>query len=94
MTGGDYEKGVIAGTNIGRDSDTIANLIGGLSGAMHGINAIPREWREGVREINPQIVKTFEKVARDFSDLIHDKMKKFENIASKLDHFKFPSKGT
>ena len=31
LTNGNYKEDVIAGTNIGRDADTISNLVGTLS---------------------------------------------------------------
>ncbi len=78
MTGGDYVTGVIAGTNMGRDSDTVSNLIGGLCGAMHGIDAIPEDWREGVQEVNPSLYTMFHDVAREFSSLLKKKFKRYE----------------
>lgn len=73
MTGGNYEEGVIAGTNIGRDSDTIANLVGGLCGAMHGVDCIPADWREGVAEVSPALDKSLQEVSVDLAALIRAK---------------------
>jgi ADP-ribosylglycohydrolase len=67
MTGGDYLEGVIAGTNIGRDSDTIANLVGGLAGALHGAQAIPEDWVEGVEEISPALMARFRQLSTDLA---------------------------
>jgi hypothetical protein len=49
LTGGDFVEGVIQAANFGRDSDTLAALVGALSGAMHGACAIPPEWIEVAR---------------------------------------------
>ena len=49
LTSGDFMEGVIQAANFGRDSDTLAAVVGALSGAMHGASAIPPEWIEKVR---------------------------------------------
>ncbi len=48
-TAGDFRKGIIYGGNFGRDADTIAAIIGGISGAMNGASAIPKPWIEKTR---------------------------------------------
>jgi ADP-ribosylglycohydrolase len=49
-TRGDYRRAVLAATNYGRDSDSIATMAGALIGGLHGIEAIPQEWRDAVAE--------------------------------------------
>lgn len=49
LTKGDFKKGLFWAANFGRDADTIAALIGALSGALHGVEVIPLGWRERVR---------------------------------------------
>ncbi len=49
MTGGDFKKGVIYGGNFGRDSDTIAAIVGAVSGAMNGAKSIPEKWKGKTR---------------------------------------------
>lgn len=44
ITNGDFREGVLGAINYGRDSDSIATMLGAISGAMHGRNAIPTEW--------------------------------------------------
>ncbi|MBN1864278.1 MAG: ADP-ribosylglycohydrolase family protein [Victivallales bacterium] len=41
---GDVEQAAIGGTNIGRDSDTIAGRAAMLSGTLRGSSGIPGEW--------------------------------------------------
>jgi ADP-ribosylglycohydrolase len=41
---GDVRQAAIGGTNIGRDSDTIAGRAAMLSGALKGSAGVPREW--------------------------------------------------
>lgn len=49
LTGGDFRRGIIYGSNWGRDSDTVAAVIGAISGAMCGLSGIPTEWAERCR---------------------------------------------
>lgn len=49
---GDFESGVIAAVNNGGDTDTIASIVGALSGALNGIQAVPKRWLEKVEEVN------------------------------------------
>ena len=45
---GDYRRAVLGGVNYGRDSDSIATMSGAIIGALHGVDAVPAEWREAV----------------------------------------------
>ncbi|SCL30838.1 ADP-ribosylglycohydrolase [Micromonospora rhizosphaerae] len=45
---GNYTDAVLGAINYGRDSDSIATMAGAICGAMHGIEAIPEEWRNTV----------------------------------------------
>ncbi len=84
MTKGNYQEGCIAGTNIGRDADTITNLIGALCGALHGVQAIPEDWREGVQEVAPGIFTKFGTIAGKFEDILAKKARAYQNIAQNL----------
>ncbi len=44
IAGGDVRQAAIGGTNIGRDSDTIAGRAAMLSGALKGAGGVPPEW--------------------------------------------------
>jgi len=44
----DFPATVLAGANAPGDSDSIACIAGGISGAYNGAAAIPEAWREGV----------------------------------------------
>ena len=50
MTAGDFRKGQFWAGNFGRDADTIAAVVGALSGAKHGMKVIPQKWVEIVRK--------------------------------------------
>ncbi len=47
-TGGDYVSAVLGGVNYGRDSDSIAQMAGAISGALHGLDTVPAHWLERV----------------------------------------------
>lgn len=44
----DFRSAVLAGSNAGGDTDTIAAMTGALVGTRLGMSAIPTEWREGL----------------------------------------------
>jgi ADP-ribosylglycohydrolase len=44
----DYRETVLTAANASGDSDSIACIAGGISGAYNGLAAIPAEWRTGV----------------------------------------------
>jgi ADP-ribosylglycohydrolase len=41
---GDFRDAVLGGTNVGRDTDTIAAIAGAIAGARCGVDAIPSAW--------------------------------------------------
>ena len=45
---GDFEKAVTFGANFGRDADTNACMLGGLAGALTGVDGIRSEWKEKI----------------------------------------------
>lgn len=47
---GSYETVVKAAIRLGNDTDTTAAIAGGLAGLRDGIDAIPRRWRDGLRD--------------------------------------------
>jgi hypothetical protein len=48
MVKGNPKEAVIAAVNLGRDTDCLAAVAGGISGALNGGGAIPAEWIEQV----------------------------------------------
>ena len=50
--GGDPLRSVIAGANVGYDTDTISSMAGALAGALKGFDAVPRELFRQVQEEN------------------------------------------
>jgi ADP-ribosylglycohydrolase len=49
ITKGDVREGLIGATNIGRDTDCIAGMLGSICGAYKGIDGVPAEWVETVQ---------------------------------------------
>lgn len=41
-----YREAVLAAANLGDDADTTAAIAGQIAGALYGVEAIPREWRQ------------------------------------------------
>ncbi len=52
LTGGDVEACMVEAANFGRDSDTVASIVGALAGAMRGASAIRPAWIETVEAVN------------------------------------------
>jgi ADP-ribosylglycohydrolase len=59
---GEPMKAIIAGANIGGDTDTIASIVGGICGAYKGIEAFPKGLLDKIEEVNHLSI---EKVAED-----------------------------
>jgi ADP-ribosylglycohydrolase len=48
VAAGGYRDAVLGAVNYGRDADSIATMAGGITGALGGADAVPRQWREQV----------------------------------------------
>jgi len=48
------EQGVVGTVMCGGDTDTNAAIAGALLGAVHGIAAIPAQWRDAVLSCRPE----------------------------------------
>jgi ADP-ribosylglycohydrolase len=46
ITKGDVRDGLIGSTNLGRDTDCIAGMLGSICGAFKGIDEVPAQWVE------------------------------------------------
>jgi ADP-ribosylglycohydrolase len=64
---GDVRQAAIGGTNIGRDSDTIAGRAAMLSGALRGSANVPKEW---VRMFRPAVLQRIRRCAKRLADLV------------------------
>jgi ADP-ribosylglycohydrolase len=63
---GDFTEAVLGAVNYGRDSDSIAGMVGAIIGAMVGKSALPRRWAE---EIGTRNRLDFDALARDMTNL-------------------------
>jgi ADP-ribosylglycohydrolase len=61
----DFRDAVLEAVNLGYDADTTGAVVGGLAGAMHGIDSIPSEWIEALQAVErvKDVVQRFSKVA-------------------------------
>lgn len=61
---------VVAGTNIGGDTDTIAGIAGGLAGIYYGLESIPEDWmkdlvkREYLEDISEEYARYLESMGK------------------------------
>jgi ADP-ribosyl-[dinitrogen reductase] hydrolase len=46
--GNDPEDAIVRAVNDTRDNDTVAAIVGAAVGALHGIDRLPRRWRDGL----------------------------------------------
>ena len=44
MTAGNTKEAILAGVNMGRDTDCVAAVAAGIAGALTGGESIPEEW--------------------------------------------------
>ena len=79
---GDPSKSIIYGANFGRDADTIASMVGALSGAYKGINAFRTEWIEKVEKNNNQqsLVEELYKVTTSRMDVQRKVLQNFDSL--------------
>lgn len=52
VTKGDFESGIFGGANYGRDNDSIASMVGTLSGALNGTRVIRPNWMAQINSAN------------------------------------------
>ena len=82
ITKGNIKEGILAATNYGRDSDSIATMIGAISGAKNGRSSIPSEWIETVERESKRDFLTLGKRMSDIARKIHIKDLEREKIVS------------
>lgn len=50
ITKGDVREGLISATNLGRDTDCIAGMLGSICGAFKSVDGVPQNWVDRVQE--------------------------------------------
>ena len=71
-----FDEAVIAAVKIGGDTDSVACMTGAITGARHGINAIPRRWRRGLERaeyiegLALQLLEAKRKISKDICNIM------------------------
>jgi ADP-ribosylglycohydrolase len=63
ITGGDVRQGLVGATNLGRDTDCIAGMLGSVCGAFKGIDGVPAEWVDTVQAAIDRNAYTMQKLS-------------------------------
>ncbi|KAI9823829.1 MAG: hypothetical protein M1819_001130 [Sarea resinae] len=50
FTTGTFQQGALKVVNLGADADTVGAVYGALGGAWYGVEAIPKDWIQGVKK--------------------------------------------
>ena len=90
MADGDLKKAIIASTNMGRDTDCVAAVAAGLTGALGGAGTVPEEWIAQVdyaTSINPYTnnKRTLRENADGLYDAYKARLRKMRAYASLMD---------
>lgn len=72
---GDFRTSVLGAVNYGRDSDSIAGMVGSVIGALYGTAAVPQDWVDSVGEASRMDLRApgaaMASVARQIGDHDH-----------------------
>jgi ADP-ribosylglycohydrolase len=68
---GDYRRAVLGGANYGRDSDSIASMVGALIGGLDGQSGLPADWVETVERVNQLNIAMMSKQLADLAAEIY-----------------------
>jgi ADP-ribosylglycohydrolase len=71
---GEPNRCIVEGSSFGRDADTIASVVGGLAGALHGAGAIREDWIEQCERANEEF----------FAEVEGDEQANFRRMARRL----------
>ena len=64
---GDTMESIVAGVNVGNDTDTVATMAGAMAGTLNGYKSLPESFLE---EINKKNNMCLDKLSRDFLGVI------------------------
>ncbi len=65
---GDTMDGIYAGVNVGDDTDTVATMIGGILGALNGVDSMPADYTDYLEKQNGIELR---KLAKDIEAIIN-----------------------
>jgi len=91
MCGSNVKDAIVSAVNLGRDTDCIAAIAGGLSGALSGSSSIPEEWIAQVDEATKTLRYTNNRrTMREHSDGLYgafkNRLKKMTENADLMDY--------
>lgn len=91
MTAGNTKEAILAGVNMGRDTDCVAAVAAGIAGALTGGESIPEEWIKQVDYATTQNPYTNSKrTLRENSDLIYNAyMSRLEAMEEQIKRMKY-----
>lgn len=89
ITDGDVRQGLIGATNIGRDTDCIAGMLGSICGAYKGIDGVPAEWVDTVQSAisaNEYTMQrlTMRETAERLTDAVRANLSRLERQSSEM----------
>ncbi|SHF36567.1 ADP-ribosylglycohydrolase [Caldanaerobius fijiensis DSM 17918] len=90
MVKGNTFDAIIAGVNMGRDTDCIAAIAAGISGALTGHSSIPEEYIKQVdyatkKNIYTNSQRTIEETAEQLYDAFKARIKKMKEYIEVMD---------
>jgi ADP-ribosylglycohydrolase len=89
MVKGITKDAIIAGVNLGRDTDCLAAVSSGISGALTGGSSIPKEWVEQVdKAAKLNIYTNTQRTIQENSDCVYfaykEKLAKMQNLINEM----------
>ncbi|MBC7870247.1 MAG: ADP-ribosylglycohydrolase family protein [Chitinophagaceae bacterium] len=87
VSGGDFKQAVLGSINYGRDSDSIASMVGAIIGAMVGKRALPQYWTHeiGVRnriDFDQAAGDMYALFQRDYQDAYQKAQHRYKELMS------------
>lgn len=82
LSGGKTEESLRMAANFGRDADTIATMIGGVVGALNGVDSLRPEWVAKL-EANPET--DYRQMARQLAEIVLSRASDARARLAKLD---------
>lgn len=81
--GGDPRTAIIGAANYGRDTDSIASIVGAIAGAFGGIDLLPADWVQTVSEANPE--SDIKELAKSLCEILAKRLEKERTHARYLE---------
>ena len=82
LSGGDPERAIMWSANFGRDADTIATMVGSVTGALYGASGLPSAW---VAKVERNADVTYRDDSRRLARIVLARMEESRNRLTALD---------